>query len=102
MKAKRTVSLIKICLYMLLPVALWLLPATFFDLRPAICLSRLIFHVHCPGCGMTRSIMHLMHFDLRGALAFNRLSVVVFPILIYGWISDLKREFVFLNTRKKV
>lgn len=87
---------IKIVAYILLPIVLWILPATFFDHGPAICLSQVFFHATCPGCGITRGIMHLMHFDLNGALAYNKLSIVVLPMLFGIWVKDLRKDIIFL------
>ena len=38
---------------------------------PVVCVSRLLFGVSCPGCGMTRSVLMTLGGDLRGALAAN-------------------------------
>ena len=38
---------------------------------PAVCPSRLLFGVNCPGCGMTRSVLLTLGGDLRGALDVN-------------------------------
>jgi hypothetical protein len=46
---------------------------------PETCFSRSVFHVPCPGCGLTRSLICLAHGDLRGSLAMHRL----------GWLMAL-------------
>jgi len=97
---RRIFRQIKVGAYILLPVVLWILPATFFDHGPAICLSQVFFHTACPGCGITRGIMHLMHFDFNGALAYNKLSVVILPMLFVIWAKDLKRDIVYLQRTK--
>ena len=38
---------------------------------PAVCVSRLLLGLSCPGCGMTRSVLMTLGGDLRGALAAN-------------------------------
>lgn len=44
-----------------------------------------VFHVFtglwCPGCGITRALHALAHFDLAGALAMNPLVIVALPLL---------------------
>ena len=67
------------------PIVLLLLPATFFDNGRAICPSVLLLDLECPGCGITRACMHLIHFDFEGAFDYNMLSFIVFPILAYHW-----------------
>lgn len=35
------------------------------------CLVKLLFHVPCPGCGMTRASLALLRGDLRASLAWH-------------------------------
>ena len=49
---------------------------------PAICPSRLLFGVNCPGCGMTRSVLLTLGGDLRGALGVNPAGPVLVAALI--------------------
>lgn len=65
--------------------ALLVLPADFFDHGPAICLSRVLLDTECPGCGMTRAAMHALHLDFSAAWSYNRLVVVVLPLLAWLW-----------------
>lgn len=37
----------------------------------ASCPSRVLFHIDCPGCGLTRAFFRLLQLDLRGASALN-------------------------------
>lgn len=69
------------------PVVLLLLPIDFFDKGESICLSKVIFDLECYACGMTRGIMHLIHFDFSGAWAFNKLSFIVLPLLFPIWLK---------------
>jgi hypothetical protein len=39
--------------------------------------------VHCPGCGITRSLHALLHGDLEQALAYNVLFVLLLPLIVY-------------------
>jgi hypothetical protein len=36
---------------------------------------------HCPGCGTARAAHALLHFDLRGAFAWNPLTTILSPLL---------------------
>ncbi len=36
---------------------------------------------YCPGCGSTRCLYSLVHFDLPGAMAMNPLLVIALPLL---------------------
>lgn len=70
-----------------LPIALWLLPADFFDQGIVICPLRRFFNIPCLTCGTTRAIMHLIHFEWQHAWHFNKLSFLIAPILGYIWLK---------------
>ena len=38
--------------------------------------------LYCPGCGSTRCLYSLVHFDLPGAMAMNPLLVISLPFLL--------------------
>ena len=85
------------------------------------CLFYLVTGWHCPGCGITRALHALVHFDLPRALAMNPLVVVAMPLLLalalhswtrwrvlpepvarvlsngYGWIAVLVAYWVLRN-----
>jgi len=46
------------------------------------CLFKRLTHLPCPGCGMTRSLVHLAHGDLVGALLFNPVGPLLFAMLL--------------------
>jgi hypothetical protein len=48
---------------------------------PPICLSRLAFDVRCPGCGLTRSAVHLAHGRWAESFAMHRLGWLVFGLI---------------------
>lgn len=78
------------------PLVLLLLPANFFDSGPDICLFTLATGFHCPGCGMTRACMHLIHLDYVPALYLNKKAFVVLPILCVLLLVD------FIKTIKRI
>jgi hypothetical protein len=92
MISRRNIAKVKIAAYLLLPVVLLVLPATFFDNNSTVCLSKTLFNTTCPGCGISRGIMHLLHFDFEGAYHYNQYAFIVLPLLIFGWATDLRRE----------
>jgi hypothetical protein len=61
-----------------------------FSLYPACPIHRL-FGVDCPGCGATRALAALLHGQLREALHFNALFVLLLPIALAGAISSYRR-----------
>ncbi|MGL4598683.1 MAG: DUF2752 domain-containing protein, partial [Bacteroidia bacterium] len=54
------------------PIVLILLPSNYFDTGESICPSVLLFDKECPGCGMTRATMHILHLDCKAAWEFNK------------------------------
>jgi hypothetical protein len=77
--------MVRISFWIIVPVILLVLPADFFDQGQSICLSVLLLHQECYACGLTRAIMHLIHFEFSDAYYFNPLGFIVFPLLAYQW-----------------
>lgn len=49
---------------------------------PESCGSRLWFGVACPGCGLTRSLVHLAHGDWSKSLRAHRLGVLMAVVIL--------------------
>ncbi len=49
---------------------------------PSLCVTRTVFHMNCPGCGMSRSFAGMAHGDLRAAFALHRLGPAVFLLVL--------------------
>lgn len=86
---------IKMAAMILLPFFLYFLPKTQFDKGVTLCIFTIITGHNCLGCGMTRACMRLIHLDIPGAMEFNKLSLIVFPVLCFFYAKE------FLNTYKK-
>ena len=65
---------------------LFFLPADYFDSGQSMCVSIWLFDLECFGCGLTRGIMHMMHFEFQEAWDFNKLSFLIMPIGLFLWI----------------
>jgi hypothetical protein len=74
-----------LALLILTPIVLLLLPKDYFNGSMELCPSMLLLNRECPGCGLTRGVMHLIHFDFDSALYYNPLSFVMLPVLGYVW-----------------
>jgi hypothetical protein len=81
---KRSVS-IKIIGYLLIPVALYLIPLNWIEHQHSICLIKNLTGHECPGCGMTRAVLSAMHLQFANAWHYNKLVIVVLPLLVYVW-----------------
>ncbi len=53
----------------------WTIAALPFLFGAVQCPTAQLFHVPCPGCGMTRAFRLLAHGDLRASLAMHALAV---------------------------
>jgi len=78
----------------LLTITLLILPETFFDKGQSICISMLLLKRECYGCGMTRAIQHLIHFDFRTAYGYNKLAFIVFPMFVFLILKEIKKLYL--------
>ena len=84
---KKLVFYIRVWITILAPFVLLLLPADFFDKGESICLSKMLAGMECYACGMTRAVMHFIHFEFEEAWNFNKLSFIVVPLLFPLWLK---------------
>ena len=47
------------------------------------CVFHLVTGLDCPGCGMTRASVAVLHFDFAKAWHYNKLLFIVIPALAY-------------------
>lgn len=82
----------KIVVLLVIPMVLLFLPADFFDYGKSICPSKRFLKQECPGCGLTRGVMHTIHLEFKKAWGFNKLTFIVLPLLMYyyaKWILQI-------------
>ena len=48
------------------------------------CLFKKIFHISCPGCGLTRSFRSILNLDFINAFKYNILGIPLFILIIHG------------------
>jgi hypothetical protein len=73
-------------------IALAVLPTGMVAHGPALCLSKRLLGLECPGCGMTRALSALLHGQVAAALAFNRGAPAAFAgmlALAAFWVKEL-------------
>jgi hypothetical protein len=73
----------------LAPLALFFVPMAWLTGNHSLCLIKNIFGVECFGCGITRAIVSAVQLHFAEAYHYNKLIVVVFPLLMYIWIKTL-------------
>lgn len=91
MNIKKLLLLIYLLGLVFIPLVLIFLPSNFFDNGESVCVSVLLFDQECPGCGMTRGVQHLLHFDITTAYEYNKLSLLVLPLLVFLWVKETNR-----------
>ncbi len=87
---KSKLDYLKLLGWLAIPTVLWILPADHFDEGQSISIFALIGIADEPyiySTGMTRAVMHLMHFDFEGAAHYNKLSFIVLPFLFLVWLK---------------
>ena len=47
------------------------------------CLFKTVFHIECPGCGITRAYISLLSLDIRQAFAYN---AAFWTVPVYGLV----------------
>lgn len=99
MKSKQRSIFSKIYLVFLiaLPLPFFVLPANYFDKGESMCMSVLLLHKTCFGCGITRSIQHALHFEFARAWDYNKLVIIVLPALIFYWLYEINKNIRFLK-----
>ena len=70
-----------------------LLPPAWASAGPPLCPFRLVTGLPCPGCGLTRSLVSLLHGDVSAAVCFHPLGPVVASVLLALAIVELRRTW---------
>lgn len=88
-KHNRIIAAVTLMLLSIIFLILLYLPADFFDNGKSICLSKVIANRECYARGMTRGIQHLIHLEFETAWNFNKLSFIVFPLIMFAILKEL-------------
>lgn len=62
-------------------------PPTEYSFYPR-CPIYLTTHLLCPGCGSTRALHSLLHFDIQSAFHYNALFTLLFPAACV-WVGSM-------------
>jgi hypothetical protein len=89
LKSKKLRQYIKSTGILLIPVALYIVPLNWLYNQHSICLFKNLTGLDCYGCGMTRAILSALHFHFESAFYYNKLFVIVLPLLIYIWTMSI-------------
>jgi hypothetical protein len=68
---------------------------------PQLCIFKLMSGIPCPGCGLTRSVVLLMHGDVSGSLYYHPLGVlfvlgalILAAVDLFGWWHSRREDSV--------
>src|SRR6185312_833865 len=50
---------------------------------PHICIAQKLLGIPCPGCGITHSILDVLHLKFRAALTVNPAGLLITPYLLF-------------------
>jgi hypothetical protein len=89
LKNKKLFRFLKIAGVLLIPVLLFLVPLQSLENQHSICLYKNLTGYECFGCGMTRAVVSAIHFQFEKAFHYNRLFLIVLPLLFYIWSRTL-------------
>ena len=92
--------LVKWGLYAICLFALIYISTSALDSGHSVCLIKNTLGTDCPGCGMTRALSSVMHGDFTGAFHYNRLVVIVFPLLAYIGLKTFIKDFRYVASKK--
>lgn len=92
---------VKLLLLLVSPSIFILIPTSFFEHSPTVCPYKLLTGNNCPGCGITRAISSAAHLEFDEAWQYNRLFVIVLPLLIYLYINQVTKTFKSLQKTQK-
>ena len=82
-------GLIKNIGILIAPIFLYFLPIDWLNGQHTVCIFKNIFGYNCPGCGLTRATVSVVQFHFKDAYCYNKLIVIVFPLLAYIWFKTL-------------
>lgn len=76
------------------PLLLCFLPLRLILNNKTICIWKNLFDIDCLGCGITRSILLVFHFEFSKAYECNSFVFITFPLISIIWTKNiLKRIF---------
>ena len=75
----------------LLPFLLSMLSLDRLEGKHSICLFKNLFGIECYGCGITKAVIAAIQLDFIRAFNYNRLIIIIMPLIIYLWGKEIVR-----------
>jgi hypothetical protein len=74
------------------PLLAALVPMSWLERAPEVCLVKRLTGRPCWGCGMTRAMASLLRGRLRQAIRYNPRVMIVGPLLGYLWLKEIGKR----------
>ena len=88
MKNKKTGKILRIILYVIIILAIFILKYT--NILNVGCYIYDTTGIQCPTCGFTRALMSLTNLDIISAIEYNAFfTLIFFPIFLFLSIQDI-------------
>lgn len=88
----------KIGLFFIIPAILATVSLDNLEKKHSICLIKNIFGVECYGCGLSKAIIACIQLDFVRAFHYNKLIVIVMPLIIYLSIKEIMKSVKKIKT----
>lgn len=86
---------IKGIVLLLFPIAFYFIPIKWLNESHTICIYKNITGNDCYGCGITRAILSVLHLQFANAFHYNKLVIIVFPLLFYIYLKSIYKIFSY-------
>ena len=96
-------KIIRLLVYIFIISIIYLIPISYIESR-SFCLWYNLFELKCFGCGMTRAFFNLSRLNIKEAINYNYMIIlVIIPIylILKDILNILKGEFKNLNKKWK-
>jgi len=84
----------------LLPFLLSMVSLDKLESKHSICLVKNLFGVECYGCGITKAIIACVQLDFTRAFNYNKLIVIVMPLIVYLSVKEIVKSVKMLRVSK--
>jgi len=87
----------KLCVLFLLPFLPFMFSLDELEAKQSVCLFKNLFGIECYGCGITKAIIASVQLDFIRAFNYNKLIVVVMPLILYLWVKEIIKSVKVLK-----
>jgi len=90
-------AVLRLGTFLLIPFLFYIIPISFQDKIGSVCLFKKVTGMECWGCGTRHALYAIMNLDFLKAWNYNKLSFLVFAILVYLWFKYVIKEIKDIN-----